>query len=118
MSAMIRSSPPQSGQRVVSISNTRFMRCAQVSGAVGGSVESVRGSAGCGCRGACAVAECLGFRRFAGQIPDRHAVLMLVEHADDLLLRVAFALHIRTTLWSIYKETSDSQWRPFRGEGG
>ena len=37
---MTRSSPPQRGQSVMSISNTRFRRCAQVSGAVGGSLQS------------------------------------------------------------------------------
>jgi len=41
ISAITRSCPPQRGQRVMSISNTRFRRCAQVSGAVGGSAESV-----------------------------------------------------------------------------
>ena len=39
-SSMTRSSPPQRGQSVMSISNTRFRRCAQVSGAVGGSLQS------------------------------------------------------------------------------
>ena len=39
MSAITRSRPPQNGQIVMSISNTRFKRCAQVSGAVGGAVE-------------------------------------------------------------------------------
>jgi len=62
-SAMTRSCPPQSGQRLMSISKTRFNRCAQVSGAVGGSAESVGGSAGCCCRVASAMAESLGLRR-------------------------------------------------------
>lgn len=35
MSAMTRSVPPQNGQTVMSILNTRFNRSAQVSGAVG-----------------------------------------------------------------------------------
>jgi len=46
----------------MSISNTRFNRCAQVSGAVGRSARSVEGSAGC-YRVACAAAESLGFCR-------------------------------------------------------
>ena len=47
MSAITRSVPPQWGHAVMSISNTRFRRCAQVSGAVGGA-RSTGNSAGIG----------------------------------------------------------------------
>lgn len=46
ISAMTRSCPPQSGQRVMSMSKTRFNRCAQVSGAVGGLLQSLCESVG------------------------------------------------------------------------
>jgi hypothetical protein len=38
--------PQQSGLRLISISKTRFRRCAQVSGAAGGSLQSFRDSVG------------------------------------------------------------------------
>jgi len=41
---MTRSCPPQRGQRVMSMSKTRFNRCAQGRGAVGGSMPSPRES--------------------------------------------------------------------------
>jgi hypothetical protein len=56
ISAMTRSCPPQSGQRVMSMSKTRFNRCAQVSGAVGGtggSLERYAGTASAGLAGGC-----------------------------------------------------------------
>lgn len=40
-SAITRNCPPQSRQRVMSISKTRFKRCAQVSGTVGVSLQSL-----------------------------------------------------------------------------
>jgi len=42
ISPMTRNCPPHSGQSVISTSNTRFNRWAQVSGAVGGSLQSLR----------------------------------------------------------------------------
>ena len=61
MSAITRGRPPQWGHEVISSSNTRFYRCAQVSGAVGGSVRSVCGASGF--RDRLALAGSLGFRR-------------------------------------------------------
>ena len=55
-SAITRSVPPHSGHIEISISNTRFKRCAQVSGAVGGA-RSTGNSAGIG------VAVCVRFLR-------------------------------------------------------
>ncbi len=49
-SAMKRSVPPQCGHTVISISNTRFRRCAQVRSAVGES-GSTADSAGAGVAG-------------------------------------------------------------------
>ena len=49
---------------VQSTTETRFKRCAQVRGAVGGSMRSVEGSAGCCCWVADAVAESLSFLRW------------------------------------------------------
>jgi hypothetical protein len=53
----------------MSISKTRFNRCAQVSGAAGGSLQSLRESVGEHCRVAGTAAESLRFlrwRAFAG----------------------------------------------------
>ena len=69
ISAMTRSCPPQRGQSVMSISKTRFNRCAQVSGAVGGSLQSLSDSVAEDGRVAGAAADALRFlcwRVFAG----------------------------------------------------
>jgi hypothetical protein len=64
------SCPPQRGQSVMSISNTRFKRWAQVSGAVGVSLLLMGGSTGPLCRVAGAAVGPLCFRRCR-----RHAVV-------------------------------------------
>jgi hypothetical protein len=59
-----RNCPPQNGQSVITISNTRFKRCAQVNSAVSGSVRSMGGCVELRCWYAGAVSGSLGICRF------------------------------------------------------
>jgi hypothetical protein len=53
----------------------------------------------------------------AHQIPNFGAGFMSLQNADDLFVRIPFALHLETSLESIYREISQRSWLPWRGKG-